>query len=339
MESLSTYIETAKQRDLSRTESCNAFAAIMSGKCAEGEIAQFLLALKEKGETPNEITGAAEALRKIAGSLTAPDGAIDTCGTGGDAKGTYNISTATAIVTAACGVPVAKHGNRSVSSKSGSADVLETLGVNLSASVPTLERCLKKAGICFMMAQQFHPAMRHVAPVRKKLATRTIFNLLGPLLNPADTPYQLLGVYDKQLAEPMTRVLRELGTRRAWVVHGTDGLDELTITGESYITSLNEGSISSFTLTPEDAGLERAKIDDIIGGDAEENAAAMRALLQGERGAYRDAVLLNAGAALVIAGAEADIKSGVTRAAHAIDTGAALGCLELLIKWSNEDAE
>jgi anthranilate phosphoribosyltransferase len=336
MASLSSFISQLQSQDLSRAESRKAFTAIMKGGCDEGEIAAFLLALKEKGETPEEITGAAEALRKMAGSLNAPEGAIDTCGTGGDAKGTYNISTATAIVVAACGIPVAKHGNRSVSSKSGSADVLETLGVNLNASIPTLERCLEEANICFMMAPQFHPAMKHVAPVRAKLKTRTIFNLLGPLLNPAKTPYQLLGVYDKQLADPMVRVLKELGTERAWVVHGQDGLDELTITGESYVASLSDGRISSFLVTPEDAGLPRADINDIVGGDAQENASAIQALFQGEQGAYRNAVLLNAGAALVIAGAESTIKDAAARAARAIDSGSARKTLSELVKWSND---
>ncbi len=321
---------------LTRAESKRAFTRIMKGDANDDEIEGFLLALKKKGETADEITGAVEVLRKLAKPIKAPADAIDTCGTGGDAKGTYNISTASALVVAACGIPVAKHGNRSVSSKSGSADVLEALGINIMAEKHVLEQCLKKANICFMMATQFHDAMKHVAPIRKKLKTRTIFNVLGPLINPARTQRQLLGVYDKSLIDSIVRVLKLLNMEHAWVVHGEDGLDELTITGQSYVASLNKGRIKTFSVTPEDAGLARAQLKDIQGGDAQTNAEAIKALLYGEQGAYRDAVLLNSAASLIIAGTADTLKDGVREAKLAIDSGRARNTLKELIHWSNQ---
>ena len=263
--------------------------------------------------------------------VDAPEGAIDTCGTGGDDLGTLNISTAAAIVTAACGVPVAKHGNRASSSRSGSADVLAALGVDLDAEMPLVERSLWDNKIAFLMAPRHHSAMRHVMNVRRELGIRTIFNLLGPLSNPAGTRRQLVGVFASEWVKPLAEVLLRLGAQFAWVVHGGDGLDELTISGPSEVAELKDGQIRTFTVTPEDAGLPRARIEDIQGGDAIANARALRALLHGQPGPYRDIVLLNSAAALIVAGAVGDLPAGVVRAQDAIDSGAALATLDRLI--------
>jgi anthranilate phosphoribosyltransferase len=270
--------------------------------------------------------------------VQAPDGAIDTCGTGGDASGTFNVSTAAAIVVAACGVPVAKHGNRALSSRAGSADILTALGVNIEADLALVERAIRGAGIGFMMAPRHHGAMRHVAGARVELGTRTIFNLLGPLANPAGARRQLMGVFALEWLEPIAQVLGQLGAERAWVVHGADGLDELSTTGPSHVAELRDGRVTSFEVMPEQAGLPRARRDDLRGGDATTNADALRALLDGVRGPYRDIVVLNSAAALIVAGRADDLEDGAVRAVDAIDNGAAKDVLKALVAITNEAA-
>jgi len=291
----------------------------------------FLMALRVRGETVDEITGAARIMRAKALAVDAPPGTIDTCGTGGDSQGTYNISTGAALVVAACGVPVAKHGNRALSSRSGAADVLNALGVRIDVPPDHISRCISQAGIGFMFAPAHHPAMRHVGPTRVELGTRTIFNLLGPLSNPADVKRQMLGVFSKQWVEPLAHVLRNLGSERAFVVHGSDGLDEITTSGSTAVASLENGEVRTFEITPEDVGLARAKPEALRGGDAEQNAKALLGVLKGERGAFRDVAVLNAAAALVVAGKAGDLKEGVAQAQRSIDTGEAEGALERLI--------
>ena len=313
----------------------HAFDIMMMGEATPAQMGGFLLGLRVRGETVDEITGGAMALRSRAVAIEAPAGAIDTCGTGGDAKGTFNISTAAAIVIAACGVPVAKHGNRALSSRSGSADLLAALGVDIEADMALVRESLWQAGIGFLMAPRHHGAMRHVAPARVELGTRTIFNLLGPLSNPAGAKFQLLGVFDAAWMEPMAKVLKNLGSERVWVVHGADGLDELTTTGPSRIAELKDGAISAFEVTPEDAGLPRARLADLKGGDGKANARIMTDLLAGAPGAVRDVVLLNSAAGLVIAGHAADLKAGVALAAEAIDASKARTTLERLIAITN----
>jgi anthranilate phosphoribosyltransferase len=270
-------------------------------------------------------------MRAKALTIDAPPGAIDTCGTGGDAKGTYNVSTAVAFVIAACGVPVAKHGNRALSSKSGGADVLGALGVNIDCDMSIVQQAIWDVGITFLMAPRHHGAMRHVGPTRVELGTRTIFNLLGPLSNPAQAKRQLMGIFARDKIEPQAHVLNQLGTERAWIVHGSDGLDELTTTGESYVAEVRDGKVSTFTVTPEDAGLPRANFQDLVGGTPEHNAEVMRAMLAGEEGAFRDIVLLNAAAALIVSGKADDLKAGAAMAAEAVDTGAAAKKLAELV--------
>jgi len=321
----------AARRSLSEAEAEQAFSIIMSGTATESEIGAFLMGLRVRGETVDEIAGAARVMRGNAHMIDAPEGAIDTCGTGGDDLGTLNISTAAAIVTAACGVPVAKHGNRASSSRAGSADVLAALGVDLDAEMPLVERSLWDNKIAFLMAPRHHSAMRHVTNIRRELGIRTIFNLLGPLSNPAGARRQLVGVFASEWVKPLAEVLLRLGAQVAWVVHGGDGLDELTISGPSEVAELRNGQIRTFTVTPEDAGLPRARIDEIKGGDAITNARALRALLHGQPGPYRDIVLLNSAAALIVAGAVGDLPAGVSRAQEAIDSGAALATLDRLI--------
>jgi anthranilate phosphoribosyltransferase len=288
------------------------------------------MALRVRGETVDELTGGALALRARMVKVQAPADAIDTCGTGGDASGTYNISTAAALVVAACGVPVAKHGNRALSSKAGSADVLTALGVDTDAALEHVERAIAEAGIGFMMAPRHHGAMRHVAGARVELGTRTIFNLLGPLANPASARRQLMGVFAKDWVEPLAHVLSQLGSERAWVVHGSDGLDEITTTGPSHVAELHHGKVRCFEVTPEQAGLPRAAVADLKGADAETNAKAVRAVLAGAPGAFRDIVLLNAAAALIVAERASDLRGGVAIAAQAIDSGAAEAVLAKL---------
>jgi anthranilate phosphoribosyltransferase len=312
------------------------FQMIMNGGATQGQIAAFLMAMRIRGESVDEITAGAVAMRAKARRVTAPAGTIDTCGTGGDARGTYNISTAVAFVLAACGVPVAKHGNRSVSSLSGSSDVLAALGVKVDASAEVAERCLRECGICFLSAPVYHTAMRHVAPVRQELGVRTIFNILGPLSNPAAPDFQLLGVYSPKLVEKMAYVLKQLGVKAAWVVHGHDGLDELSITGVSSVAVLKDGEVNGFEVSPEDAGLPRSPLEDLKGKDPAHNAEALRLALSGLEGAYRNAIVYNAAAGLMIAGLAADLKEGAAMAAAAIDDGRAHTVLQKLVMLSNE---
>lgn len=326
----------AERMNLNRDKATRAFQVIMNGGATPAQMAAFLMGLRLKGETVEELTAGAIAMRAKAAKLTAPKGTIDTCGTGGDAKGTYNISTAVALVIAAYGVPVAKHGNRSVSSKSGSADVLAALGVNINAEPHIVQHCLDECGIAFVMAPKFHAAMRHVAPVRQELGIRTIFNLLGPLSNPAAPDFQLLGVYSKDWLEPMAGALKELGVKTAWVVHGHDGLDELTLTGPTSVTQLKDGNISRFEVTPEDAGLPRASIEELQGGDAEKNAKALLHAISGANSAYKNAVLYNAAAGLMIAGKVMDLKAGVEIAKEAIESGKAHTLLMKLSELSHK---
>jgi len=322
---------------LERADARAAVQYMMDGDATGPQIGAFLMALRVRGESIEEITGAVEAMRSKALTIKAPAGAVDTCGTGGDTAGTYNISTAAAIVLAACGVPVAKHGNRAVSSKSGSADVLETLGINIDADMVIVKRCLYEIGISFLMATRHHSAARHVGPARASLGTRTIFNLIGPLSNPAETKYQVIGVFDQKWNLPMAEVLGTLGSEHVWVVTGSDGLDEITITGDTHIAEYKNGQLSEFTICPEDAGLKRASLADIEGGDAEYNAAAIRDILNGERNAYRDIVLLNTAAALIVSGNADNLKNGIDIAANAIDSGKAKNVLEKWIELSNEE--
>lgn len=328
--------KVAKGGALTQTESAEVFDQIMSGNATEGQIGALLMGLHVRGETVDEIAGAARVLRSKALSVRAPEGAIDTCGTGGDAKGTHNISTCAAFVVAGAGVPVAKHGNKSISSRSGSADVLEALGVNLDSGPDVIERCIAECGLGFMFAPAHHAAMRHVGKVRSDLGVRTIFNLLGPLANPAATKYQVVGVFDEKWCEPIAQVLGLLGVERAWVVHGADGLDELTTTTVSSVAVLDHGQVSTFRISPKNAGLAEAKPEDLIGGDAVENAAHIRAVLQGNQGPLRDIVLLNAAAALLVAGKAGTLRDGVALAAEAIDSGKAMKVLEALVQLSHD---
>ncbi len=312
-----------------------AFDAMMSGEATPGQIGAFLMALRVRGETIDEITAGAKIMRAKAVKVPAPANAIDTCGTGGDASGTYNISTAASFAVAACGVPVAKHGNKALSSKSGSAEVLEKLGVKLDIGPDQIRRCIDEAGIGFMFAPAHHSAMKHVGPTRAQLGTRTIFNLLGPLSNPAGAKFQVVGVFDYKWVEPLAHVLKNLGSTRVWVMHGSDGLDELTTTGPSHVAELKDGNVSTFEVTPEEVGLPRADAADLKGGDPDENTAALKRLLDGETGPYRDIVALNAAASLVVAGKAPTLKVGVRMAGDAIASGAAKTALDKLVAVSN----
>ncbi len=329
--------KVAAGQRLSEQESEAAFDIIMSGDATPAQIGGFLMGLRVRGETVEEITGATRVMRAKAASIEAPPGAIDTCGTGGDASGTYNISTAAALVVTACGVPVAKHGNRALSSKSGSADVLSALGVKIDCEMELVREALWDVGIGFLMAPRHHSAMRHVAGPRVELGTRTIFNLLGPLANPAGTRFQIVGVFSDAWLVPVVETLGRLGAERAWAVHGSDGLDELTTTGPSQVAEWRDGRVHTFEVTPEQVGLTRAHPSELKGGDAEVNAQAIRALLTGEPGAYRDIVLLNAAAALVVAGRALELKEGVLLAAEAIDTGRARQVFDELVRITNKD--
>lgn len=320
---------------LTETEAKAAFNVIMSGEATPAQIGAFLMALRVRGETVDEIAAAASIMRAKVTPVKAPDGAIDTCGTGGDARGTFNISTGAALVVAAAGVPVAKHGNKAMSSKSGSADVLSSLGVNLDADMSHVEAAISEAGIGFLMAPRHHSAMRHVGPVRTELGTRTIFNLLGPLANPAGAKRQVMGVFAKEWVEPLAIVLGRLGAVHALVVHGADGLDELTTTGVSHVAEYKDGKVSVYDVTPEDAGLPRAHMDDLRGGDAEENASVIRAMLDGAPGPYRDIVCLNAAAGLLVGGRCASLMEGAKIAAEVIDSGAAKAVLAKLVDITN----
>ncbi len=312
------------------------FEEMLQGRVAEADMAHFLTTLAERGETVEEISTAAKILRRHAVPISAPPGAIDCCGTGGDGLHTLNISTAVALVVAACGVPVAKHGNRAATSRSGAADVLESLGVNLSLPPAKLEEALRTLNFCFLMAPNHHPAMKHVAPVRKALGRRTIFNLLGPLANPAGARRQLMGVYDKKWLRPVAEVLHQLGSDKAWIVHAANGMDEISLSGETYVARMENGTITEGVITPDDFGLPASSIDSIKGGDMQENAAALIALLTGAHGPYRDIVLANAAAALVIAGNAPDLRAGVAHAATAIDSTQAACILNRYIAFSQE---
>ena len=309
--------------NLTSEEASRAFQIIMNGGATPAEIAAFLIGLRVKKETVEEITGAAITIRAKMETITAPEGAIDVCGTGGDGKGSLNVSTAVALVVAACGVPVVKHGNKSISSKSGSADVLAALGVTTQADRETAERCLQEVGICFLFAPLYHKAMRHVAPIRQELAVRTIFNILGPLINPASPKFQLLGVYDKALLVPIAEVLRALGSEKAWVVHGSDGMDELTLSGVTHVAELKDGAITTFDVSPADAGFVIADEAELKGGNATYNAKELSLMLAGIKSPYRDIVLLNAAAALVVAGKAQSLLQGAEIATAAIDSGKA----------------
>lgn len=306
-----------------------AFDIIMSGEATPAQIGGLLMAMRVRGETVAELTGAVRALRNRMSAIEAPPGAIDVCGTGGDNAGTLNVSTAVTFVVAGCGVPVAKHGNRALSSRTGGADVLAALGVNVDVGLDRLPEILRAAGCVFLFAPRHHPSMRHAGGPRAELGTRTLFNLLGPMANPARVRRQLTGIFAPEWARPMAETLAALGTEAAWIVHGT-GLDELTVAGENQVVELRDGAVRSFTVTPEDAGLDRAPIEAIRGGDPELNAAALLALLEGSPGAYRDTVLLNAAAALVVAGRADDLRQGAALADHAIASGAALAALQIL---------
>jgi anthranilate phosphoribosyltransferase len=323
--------------DLSAEQAAAVMDAIMSGGATDAQIGAFLVALRVKGETVEEITGCAKVMREKATHIAAPfPDVIDTCGTGGDAFGTFNISTATAIVAAGAGCRVAKHGNRSVSSASGSADVLKALGVNIEAGTDVVERCIAEAGIGFLFAPLLHGAMKYAIGPRREMGVRTIFNILGPLTNPAFARRQVLGVYDAALVEPLANVLKNLGSVRCLVVHGDDGLDELTTTTTSRVAELRDGEVTCRAVEPEDLGIARASLDDLTVADARDSAAAVRAVLAGEAGPRRDIVLLNAAAALVAGGKADDLAQGMRLAARAVDSGAAAGVLDKLVTTSNE---
>lgn len=323
-------------RTLTRAEMRRAIDLLLESEADENAIGEFLLSLRARGETVDEIVAAAEAMRAKALRVTAPTEAVDTCGTGGDGANTFNISTAAAMIVAGCGLPVAKHGNRSASSKSGSSEVLAALGVNLDAPVGVIERCIREAKVGFMFAAYHHQSVARVAAVRRKLGVRTIFNVLGPLANPAGAKRQLMGVYDRALTGKIAEALGGLGAERAWVVAGADGLDELTTTDESYVSEFDHGVIRHFKIAPEDAGLERASTADLKGGDPTENAVALRRLLDGELGPYRDIAVLNAAATLIVGGMAKDLREGARLAAKSIDSGRAGVALEKLIAISNE---
>ena len=328
----------ADGRPLDVARARKAFNLIMDGEATPAQIGGFLMAMRVRGEAVAEITGGALALRERALTIEAPEGAIDTCGTGGDAKGSFNISTAAALVAAAAGVPVAKHGNRALSSKSGSADLLAALGVNIDAEADVVAEAIREVGIGFMMAPRHHAAMKHVAGPRKELGVRTIFNLLGPLANPAGAKRQLLGVFAESWVEPIARVLANLGSEHAWVLHGSDGLDELTTTGPSTVTELKNGTMKFLEVHPEDAGLPVAEPEDLAGGDAAHNAGLMTALLDGAGGPIRDIVLFNAAAALIVGDKAGDLREGVGLAAEAVDSGKAKETLARLVAITNGGA-
>jgi anthranilate phosphoribosyltransferase len=320
---------------LSREEASLGFNRMMSGEATPSQMGGLLMALRVRGETIDEITGAVTAMREKMLRVAAPVNAIDVVGTGGDASGSYNISTCAAFIVAGAGVPVAKHGNRALSSKSGAADVLGALGVNIELSPQDVSRCIHDAGIGFMFAPAHHPAMKNVGPTRVELGTRTIFNLLGPVSNPAGVKRQMVGVFSRHWVEPLAHVLQNLGSESAWVVHGSDGLDEITIAGPTYVAALENGSVQTFELAPEDVGVRRERPEALRGGDAEHNAKALLDVLKGKKGPYRDVAVLNAGAALVVAGLAPEVKEGVRLAARSIDSGEAEGRLDRLIAISN----
>lgn len=326
--------KVATGASLTRAEAASAFDRMMSGEATPSQMGGLLMALRVRGETVDEITGAVTTMRAKMLGVKAPNDAVDVVGTGGDASGSYNISTCAAFIVAGCGVPVAKHGNRALSSKSGAADVLVALGVNIDVNAAKVGDCIAKAGIGFMFAPAHHPAMKNVGPTRVELGTRTIFNLLGPLSNPASVKRQMIGTFSKHWIAPMAQVLNNLGSECVWVVHGSDGLDEITTTGPTSVAELKGGKIRTFEISPEDAGLQRAQPDALKGGDADYNAKALLNVLKGKQGAFRDVAILNAAAALIVAGKAKDLKEGAALAAKAIDSGEAEGRLDRLIKVS-----
>lgn len=320
---------------LSREEAARGFDTMMSGEATPSQMGALLMALRVRGETVDEITGAVTAMRDKMLRVAAPPDAIDVVGTGGDASGSFNISTCAALIVAGAGVPVAKHGNRAFSSRSGAADVLAALGVNIDLSPEGISRCIKQAGIGFMFAPAHHPAMKNVGPTRVELGTRTIFNLLGPLSNPAGVKRQMVGVFSRQWIEPLALVLKNLGSEAVWVVHGSDGLDEITTAGPTYVAALENGSVRTFEITPEEVGLERVKPEALRGGNAKENAQALIDVLKGKGGALRDVAVLNAAAALIVAGRANDLKQALALAQASIDSGEAAGRLQRLVAISN----
>jgi anthranilate phosphoribosyltransferase len=329
-----------RRQDLTTDEAAAAMDEIMEGRAQPSQIAALLIALAMKGERPAEVVGFAQTMRARSVRLAKAHAPVfDTCGTGGDRAHTFNVSTVAALVLAACDVRVAKHGNRSVSSRCGSADVLEALGVNIAADPATVERCLEEAGIAFFFAPTFHPSMRHAAPTRKELGVRTAFNLLGPLTNPAGASRQLVGVPRPELTELVARSLALLGSERAWVVHGADGLDEISTTGYTKISECRDGEVNTFYLHPSDAGIAKAPADALRGGDAQRNAQIAEAVLAGERGAQRDIVLLNVAAALLVAGTVTRLQDGLARAAEALDSARAASVLADLRRLSRTGAE
>ncbi len=327
--------KAATGASLTREEAASAFDSMMSGEATPSQMGGLLMALRVRGETVDEITGAVTTMRAKMLGVKAPPNAIDVVGTGGDASGSFNISTCAAFIVAGAGVPVAKHGNRALSSKSGAADVLQALGVKIDLTPEQVGTCIREAGIGFMFAPSHHPAMKNVGPTRVELGTRTIFNLLGPLSNPASVKRQMIGAFSKHWIEPMAQVLKNLGSECVWVVHGSDGLDEITTAGATSVAALENGKIRTFEITPEDAGLKRVKPEALRGGSAEDNAKALLDVLKGKPGPFRDVSMINAAAALIVAGKAKDLKEGASVAAKSIDSGEAEGRLDRLIKVSN----
>ncbi|HXH43334.1 MAG TPA: anthranilate phosphoribosyltransferase [Bradyrhizobium sp.] len=327
--------KVATGASLSRDEASSAFDAMMSGEATPSQMGGLLMALRVRGETVDEITGAVAAMRSKMLTVAAPGDAVDIVGTGGDGSGSVNVSTCASFIVAGAGVPVAKHGNRALSSRSGAADVLASLGVKIDLKPEQVGRCVRECGIGFMFAPAHHPAMKNVGPTRVELATRTIFNLLGPLSNPAGVKRQMVGVFSRQWVQPLAQVLKNLGSESAWVVHGSDGLDEITLTGPTFVSALHNGEIRNFEVTPEEAGLSRCEAGALKGGDADANAMALQSVLDGKPSPYRDVALMNAAAALIVAGRAKDLREGVAIGTRSIDSGAANAKLKHLVAVSN----
>jgi anthranilate phosphoribosyltransferase len=327
--------KVATGASLTREESALAFDRMMSGEATPSQMGGLLMALRVRGETVDEITGAVTTMRAKMLKVAAPADAVDVVGTGGDASGSYNISTCASFIAAGCGIPIAKHGNRALSSKSGAADVLGALGVKIDLNPAQVGRCVREAGIGFMFAPAHHPAMKNVGPTRVELGTRTIFNLLGPLSNPAGVKRQMIGVFSRQWIEPMAQVLKNLGSEKIWVVHGSDGLDEITTAGPTSVAELDNGQIRTFEIRPEDVGIKSVKADELRGGEAKQNADALLDVLNGGKSAYREVAALNAAAAIVVAGKAKDLAEGIELAMQSLDSGAARARLDKLIAVSN----
>ena len=327
--------KVATGASLSRDEAASAFDAMMSGEATPSQMGGLLMALRVRGETVDEITGAVAAMRSKMLTVTAPAEAVDIVGTGGDGSGSVNVSTCASFIVSGVGVPVAKHGNRALSSRSGAADVLASPGVKIDLKPDQVSRCVRECGIGFMFAPAHHPAMKNVGPTRVELATRTIFNLLGPLSNPAGVKRQMVGVFSRQWVQPLAQVLKNLGSESAWVVHGSDGLDEITLTGPTFVSELHNGEIRNFEVTPEEAGLSRCEAGALKGGDADANAMALQSVLDGKPSPYRDVALMNAAAALIVAGRAKDLREGVAIGTKSIDSGAANAKLKHLVAVSN----